>query len=102
MPEINPYESPQSDHLPSTVEQQADEQFPSWLGRALWLQLLLILVTLFSPFGWFPKFIQLAIFVLHEIVASALFVAAYRYRFGWLAILEMIVIGMPLVALFQL
>ena len=101
MPEINPYEAPQSEE--TELRQPAlnsEEGYPRWLGNALYAQLLLILVTIFSPFGWLSNTLQFLIFLLHEAVASALFIAALRYRFGWLVILELIVIGLPLMMWF--
>jgi hypothetical protein len=109
MPEINPYESPQSEQLPRAEEQFAEEHYPPWLGQSLWTQFGAIIVT------WTCASITVAPakrpamewFVLCLVIFSGIFslinfIAAIRYRIGWLVLLELIVIGLPLVTIFTI
>lgn len=102
MPEINPYEAPQSEQLPSAEEQQPNMLWPAWLGKALWVQFAAILITFFAaPIPVSPPHHHtrdtIVVCVIGIIFLFSLFmlVTAIRYRIGWLVALELIVIMLP-------
>ena len=101
MPEINPYEAPQSEELPR-ADQQSVESLPPWLGRALWLQLAAIAAVMLLPIFTRRPQDQLLLLLLQCLLGITALLSlmnliyAIRYRIGWLVILELIVFGLPL------
>jgi hypothetical protein len=103
MPELNPYEAPQSNLLPDDGESLDNAWGPPWLGKALRVQFACVVVTLLASFvtvtpdvrsGWNAiLFIAIGI---TGLLSLGILLAAIRYRIGWLVILELIVVGLPL------
>ena len=103
MPDINPYEAPQSEQLPSAEEQFLDEPFPPWLGRALWTQLAAIVILGFiATITNVPDSIELCSILFIGLLSLFNLITAIRYRIGWLVLLELIVIGLPMMVFFTI
>jgi hypothetical protein len=109
MREINPYEAPQCDShdepLSITEEQLPDIPWPAWLGKALWAQFAAIVMTYFcgaitsmtkQQTAW--NTIVLCLMGIAGLLSLLNLIAAFRYRIGWLVVLELIVICLPVVA----
>ncbi len=105
MPELNPYEAPQSEPVANTEDQLPVEELPPWLGRALWLQLAAITAVVLIPVFFRRPQDQLLLTLSQCLLGVAALLSlmnlinAIRYRIGWLVILELIVIGLPLMML---
>ncbi len=106
MSELNPYEAPQSNLTPNNAESLDNPWGPAWLGKALRVQFACVVVTLIAAFvnvtpelraAWF-SIIWIAIGIT-GLLSLGILLAALRYRIGWLVMLELIVIGLPLMML---
>jgi hypothetical protein len=106
MPELNPYESPQSNLSPDEAKSLDNAWGPAWLGKALRVQFACVVVTLIAAFvnvtpelraAWF-SIVWIAIGIT-GLLSLGILLAAIRYRIGWLVMLELIVVGLPLMML---
>lgn len=106
MPELNPYESPQSNLAANEAESLDNAWGPAWLGKALRVQLACVVLSLIASFvsvtpdvraAW-NTFLVLAIGIT-GLLSLGILLVAIRYRIGWLVMLELIVIGLPLMML---
>lgn len=109
MPEINPYEAPQSDASKAMPPPRPDgEGYPVWIGTAVNVQFGLILTVFIlamiitGPPNWFTEFLGLLIVIFFFSLSVGLLVAAIRYRIGWLLLIELTVLCLPIFALFRL
>ncbi len=105
MPEINPYESPQSELRANAAEPQPDATWPAWLGSALWVQMAAIVITFIAvPIPFAPAHqaawntIVLCAIGMIGILTLLILISAIRNRIGWLLVLELIVLGLPIYA----
>ncbi len=105
MTEINPYESPQSSSTEEPEKESTEGPFPSWLGKGLRVQFALVIVTMLAfaititpefPVVW-DAVLRIAV-VINWAFAIAMMITAVRYRLGWLLVLELIVLVLPILA----
>lgn len=101
MTDLNPYEAPQVD------ESLTEEPWPAWLGTALRSEFACVVLTLLaSGISVTPDVrkawnaILLIAVGMTGLLTIVILITAIRYRIGWLVLLELIVIGLPLMMLF--